>query len=309
MTALSTRQIDPVTVTTGELEAIDDIIQRAYRMPSRIERIKRFLLVQGGVWAVAEADGVLVSVGAAMAYPDGRFGWIGLIGTDPAMSGKGGGRAVTQFLIDDLAAQGCRSALDASEAGAPLYRTMNFADHGRVTKLYAPTGSWSSSKSSDSLPSFTAPTNDRFTKVATEFTVHQFRDSNLPEVVQYDTVIFGANRSALLRYLVEHAVDRCFVARSRIGGSIVGYLVAQSDCIGPVCADNAPVADALLHVALSCSWDRAPEIILPNAKGHLERFIAAGWTIDRTLYHQRLDFEQLPGDRKRLVAQVSFGEG
>jgi Acetyltransferase (GNAT) domain len=243
-----------------------------------------------------------------MAYPDGRFGWIGLIGTDPAMAGKGGGRVVTQFLIDDLAAQGCRSALDASEAGAPLYRTMNFADHGRVTKLYAPAGSWSSSKSPDSLLSFTSSTNDPFTKVATEFTVHQFT-SNLPELVHYDSAIFGANRSALLRYLVQHAVDRCFVARSSIDGSIVGYLVAQSDCIGPFCADNAAVADALVQVALSCRWDRAPEIILPNANGHLERFIAAGWTIDRTLYHQRLDFEHLPGDRKRLVAQVSFGEG
>jgi hypothetical protein len=301
MSGLTTRRIDPTTVTAEELEAIDGVIQRAYRMPSRMTRIKRFLLVEGGTWAVTEADGALVSVGASIAYPDGGFGWIGLIGTDPAMAGLGGGRLVTQFLIDGLAAQGCRSALDASAAGAPLYRAMNFTDHGQVTKLYAPAGAWSSSPEALDGASVSAAPN--------EFTVHRLDLSQLKELVGYDAKVFGAHRIGLLRYIIEQAPNCCFVARAVPTEMIIGYVISQADCIGPFCADNAFVVDALIGMALSCPWRRAPEMIVPNGNGYLERFLATGWTIDRTLHHQRLELSELPGDRTCLVAQVSFGEG
>jgi Acetyltransferase (GNAT) domain len=352
MTGLATRRIDPKEVTASELEAIDGIIQRAYRMPSRMARINRFLSVQGGSWAVTEADGALVSVGASIAYPDGGFGWIGLVGTDPAMSGLGGGRAVTQFLVDGLNAQGCRSALDASVAGAPLYRAMNFTDHGRVTKLFAPDRSWASSASEASLftplnehrfePDFERATpreptdtqgettfNGRAAPVTVEtpkmetffldrqnrmgrmnqFTVELFDVSLLKQLLVYDAEIFGANRLELLRYIVVHAPNRCFVARATESERILGYVISQADCIGPFCANDASVVGALLSSALSCSWSRAPEMIVPNNSAHLEMFLATGWTIDRTLFHQRLELRELPGDRTRLVAQVSFGEG
>jgi GNAT superfamily N-acetyltransferase len=338
MIALSARRIDPANVTKRELEAIDEIVQRAYRMPSRIERIKRFLLVEGGVWAVAETDGALVSVGGAIAYPDGGFGWIGLIGTDPTMVGRGGGRVVTQFLVDELASRGCRSALDASEAGAPLYRAMAFTDHGRVTKLHAPVGSWSSSPTSISdggsvslntvssnggvllgdssgMPSERSAVNasdggvKAGSRSAATFAIHLFNDEHLPELLRYDKAIFGANRFDLLRYMVDRSPNRCFAARSVDDGRIVGYVFAQADCIGPLCADQPEVSDALLGAALACRWDRSPEIVVPNANGYVSRFLTAGWTLDRTLYHQRLELDQLPGDRSRLVAQVSFGEG
>ncbi|MFF2950413.1 GNAT family N-acetyltransferase [Kitasatospora sp. NPDC057965] len=60
-------------------------------------------------------------------HPTGRWGRIHTVVTDPAHRRRGHARAVTAALVEALGACGCGSIeLRATEAGAPLYRTLGF---------------------------------------------------------------------------------------------------------------------------------------------------------------------------------------
>src|SRR5262245_39656860 len=86
---------------------------------------------------VAELDGAIVGTGVASA--NGSVGWVGTIWVDPAHRGQGLGRALTQRVIDDLEAGGCRTLLlVATDEGRPLYERMGFEVQTRYRILEAP---------------------------------------------------------------------------------------------------------------------------------------------------------------------------
>ncbi|HEX5591016.1 MAG TPA: GNAT family N-acetyltransferase [Candidatus Limnocylindrales bacterium] len=86
---------------------------------------------------VAELDGAIVGTGVGTL--NGRVGWVGTIWVEPAVRGAGLGRALTQAVIDDLEAAGCRSlVLVATDQGLPLYERMGFELQTRYRILEAP---------------------------------------------------------------------------------------------------------------------------------------------------------------------------
>jgi len=94
-------------------------MQQAYGASSFRTSIDRFVAVQPDGLFVVEEDDRVVGTGCCIAYPEGGFGWIGLVATAPTHQRRGIATTITEHLSDVLAEHGCASVLDASAAGAP----------------------------------------------------------------------------------------------------------------------------------------------------------------------------------------------
>jgi predicted N-acetyltransferase YhbS len=273
------------------MDAVDQLIMRAYGMSTRRSRVERFIRVQPGGWVVAEEATTtgqqLIGCGGCIAYPDGGFGWIGLIAVDPSAQGNGTGRMVTQWLIDHLASLGCAPVLDGSLSGAPLYEKMGFDDHGYSTLMVAPQRDATGTMSASLSP---------------------LKGIEIDSLCAYDRRVFGADRSALLRYIDEQSPSRAYVSRSH-DGVINGYVMAQDSAIGPLVADHSYVFDDLLTAVRTLTFPAAAHVCVPPGSLYHDRWVAAGFTEVRSLRRQHLGIGQLPGSHQFIGAQTSFGEG
>ncbi|MGZ7087259.1 MAG: GNAT family N-acetyltransferase, partial [Ilumatobacteraceae bacterium] len=131
---MTPRRVDPSS-EPATLDAMDDVMQRAYGVSSFRTSINRFVAAQPDGLAVVEHDGSVVGTGCCVAYPDGGFGWIGLVATMPGFERRGIATSITAFLDGVLTGHGCAPVLDASAAGGPVYERMGFADHGLTRVL------------------------------------------------------------------------------------------------------------------------------------------------------------------------------
>ncbi len=283
------------------LEAVDDILMRAYTMPSRKSRIERYLALDSVGFVVAHIDSRLVGCGGVIAYPGSGmhsgFGWIGLIATDPDWTGRGVAREVTDYLVKHLSSLGCIAALDGSTSGAPLYEKMGFVDYG-ITAQFEFSGS------------ILGPV--RFAAGCTPAT-----ESDLLEIIEFDAPNFGSDRSRLLRYLWHECAGRWVISRS-VAGAINGYGIATSTTIGPVVSDSEEATGALIETLCTYDYETQPRINVPHESKFLETISSIdGFTAVRGLRNQRLRLDGssigpgvgFGGQRENLVAQCSFGEG
>ena len=261
-------------------------MRRAYGVPSFQRGIDRFAAVQPDGLAVVEHDGAVVGTGCCVAYPEGRFGWVGLVATAPGFERRGVATAITEFLSAVLAGHGCAAVLDASVAGAPVYERMGFVDHGltRVMGYVA-------------VDQPLADVDDCGPLTATD----------LDEVVRFDTPRFGANRRDLLAKTVDQHPGRALVLRRK--DKVAGYLVGQESTLGPVVADTSESLMSLIRAALRWDWDSPPRINVPPESGHLATLQRLGFEVRRELRHMRRGVGVLPGRRESIAAQISLGEG
>ena len=268
------------------LDAMDDVMQQAYGVSSFRVAIDRFATLQPDGLVVVEDAGSVVGTGCCVAYPEGRFGWIGLVATKPGFERQGIGTAVTERLSEVLAGHGCASVLDASLKGGPVYERMGFADHG-LTKIMGYAGS-------EPAPA----TTDECAPMTTD---------DLDEVVRFDTPRFGAARRDLLAKVVEQHPGRAIVLRRR--GKIAGYLVAQAATLAPVVTDTSEALMSLVAAALGLDWASPPRINVPPESGHLATLQRLGFEHRRDLRHMRRGIQSLPGRRESIAGLMSLGEG
>jgi GNAT superfamily N-acetyltransferase len=263
----------------------EEVLRRSYGF-AREGRVRRYLAVAPSAWAVARNEsGCIVGVGGCVAYPDAGFGWIGLIGTDPAHGRRGTARRVTQTLIDELARHGCRAALDASDAGAPLYESMGFTDHGLSMTL-----------------TFDVPTVE--TPGARPLHINDFE--RLSNLYTYDRDRFGADRSRLLHHLLAQPGTSAF----SVGEStITGFAFTNGGLVGPIVADDSKSLSALMYRATSVPGQAPHYVFVPHDSIHLPTLLSLGAKAGRTLRHQRLALRSLPGQRHFIAGQLSLGEG
>jgi ribosomal protein S18 acetylase RimI-like enzyme len=280
------RRVDPLA-EPATLDAMDAVMQQAYGVSTFRLSIDRFVAVQPDGLAVVEHEGSVVAAGCCVAYPDGGFGWIGLVATAPGFQRRGIATAITEFLIDVLAGHGCASVLDASAAGAPVYERMGFADRG-LTRVMGFAG--------ESQP--TAMVEDECALLAAD---------DLDDVVRFDIPRFGGSRRELLAKVIEQHPGRAMVLRRR--GKVAGYLVAQESTLAPVVADTSESLTSLITAALRLEWGSPPRINVPPESGHIATLLRLGFEPRRELRHMRRGVEALPGRRESIAAQVSLGEG
>ena len=279
------RRVDP-GAEPATLEAMDDVMRQAYGVSSFRTSIERFAAVQPDGLAVVEIDGVVVGTGCCIAYPDSKFGWIGLVATRTDVQRRGIGTTITEFLSNVLTGHGCASVLDASAAGGPLYERMGFVDHGLTTVM---------GLREDAPPSVDGDECQPLTS------------DDLDDVVRFDAPRFGANRRSLLAKAAEQNPGRALVLRRR--GKIAGYLVAHEATLGPIVADTSESLTSLIVTARRLEWGSPPRINVPPESGHLATLHGLGFEVRRQLRHMRRGIEALPGRRESIAAAVSLGEG
>ena len=161
---------------------------------------------------VAELDGQVVGTGVGCA--NGRVGWVGTIYVSPAQRGRGLGRALTQTVIDGLAARGCRTLLLVSTSeGLPLYESLGFEIQTHYRILEAPG---------------IEARSERPAPAGGEAVVRPFETADLAQLAALDAVATGEDRAhVLLRFAsattskVLASPDghlRAFVVRAPWGG-------------------------------------------------------------------------------------------
>ncbi len=282
---MTPRRVDPVA-EPATLDAMDAVMCLAYGASSFRGSIDRFAAVQPDGLVVVEDGGSVVGTGTCIAYPDGKFGWIGLVATAPGFERRGIGTAITEYLAEVLTGHGCASVLDASASGGPVYERMGFADHG-LTKVMEFAGG-------DARP-------------AGDDECQPLTDADLDEVARFDAPRFGASRRELIAKLAEQHPGRALVLRRR--GKVAGWLVAQPTTLAPVVGDTSEALTSLIAAALQLEWASPPRVNVPPESGHIATLQRLGFEQRRELRHMRRGIASLPGRRESIAAQVSLGEG
>jgi GNAT superfamily N-acetyltransferase len=203
---------------------------------------------------IAEADGRIIGTGTGSAH--GRVGWIGVIFVAADQRGSGLGGRITDVVIDDLEARGCRTQLlIASPMGRPLYERRGFRELDWQVRL-----------SIDGLPP-----DDRLDR-----RIRPFRDRDLEAVVALDRFATGEDRRAVLEGLV--TAESTLVA---VDGTdnVRGYLIRPPWRGGALIAPDPADALRLLECrrrSTGVSGKAGAGVLASNVAGR-SRLAEAGW--------------------------------
>lgn len=229
-------------LTAADFEAADALLTAAYaRSSSMLDDLARYRQCQPDGWFLARLDGNPAGMGGAIAY--GTTARIGLMAVHPDFQRRGIGQAIMEHLLEWATVRGATTVLlDATPAGVPLYTRLGFVtdDHARAYVYSHPAPP-------------PGPQADAVTAL---------RPADLPEVVAFDAERFGASRAAILAQYADECVGRAFVARDS-RWRMAGYLIAQSNRLGPWLADTAQAAESLLcHALPLCSANA--QVLVPE---------------------------------------------
>ena len=266
-------------------EAVGAILDSAYG-PGRglVDRLWRYRSIDPRTWLVAENDdGEPAGVAGALDF--GAFAYVGLVGVAPHAQRRGIAGALMDRLVGMLGERGRRTILlDASDAGAPLYRRMGFVEDDAV-RLFV-----------TEAPVPGAGTSAR-----------AMRRDDLDAVVELDRRVGGADRGALLARYFDDFGARAFVVEG--GGGASAFAFAQPRAVGPWVADSDEAAAAALDRALASGFECAVTVPVPGANAAAARLLEArGFAPTRSLAHMRRGPEAAR-DRRRIYGQASLAAG
>jgi len=275
---------DPVCrrMRPEEAEALTALLAAAFGNPRFGPTVARLSRMPGAAIHVLEAEGAVRAGAAVVDY--GRVAYLGIVGTDPAMQGRGFGRRIVEAALAPVPADRV-ILLDASPSGAPLYEKLGFVDVDRSVVLEA-----RGPVEAPPVPGLAAMTA-----------------ADLPVVAAYDAAVFGADRTTALAALFGEHPDGMVCRR---GGRVVGYGLRQPDRIGPVLAEEPETAAAIV-AALSALLPEGPmTITVPSSHAamldHLRR---RGVAELRRLRHMRRGGDRHPSDRARIAVMANFHLG
>ena len=180
---------------------------------------------------VAVRDGQVVGTVTTVRYED-RFCWIGMVLVDPVERRQGIGTGLLQESLAVL--KGERSIrLDATPAGLAVYRKFDFAEEYWLSRMETIEFS--------------------FPMMIENNPARPMLKSDMPQVIEIDREIFGADRGAILEWMLEGAPEYAWlVARdNRIEGYTFGRHGDNFEHIGPVIAQDHESALKLVKVCLS----------------------------------------------------------
>jgi GNAT superfamily N-acetyltransferase len=271
-------------ILDDELEVARKILDAAYGpSPARAVCLRRYRSLDPTTWLLALDDGEPVGLGGAIDY--GTFAYIGLVGVLQDIQRRGIGRAIMARLLALIDARGGRtSLLDATDAGAALYRKMGFVDD-------------------DTVRLFHGEARGRPTAMA-----RAMLRADLAAVAELDRRVGVADRTALLSAYFDEYEGHAFVVDGD-GGGIAGFAFAQASVVGPWVAESDDAAEAAIDAALSCKFDGPLMIVVPGQNTAAASLLEArGFASTRQLVHMRLG-EAVPRRRDRIYGQASMAAG
>lgn len=198
---------------------------------------------RNGNTVCVDDEGKVIGTVATIRYSN-RLAWIGMVLVDPAHRRKGMGLRLLEHALDivkDLDS----IKLDATPAGREVYVKLGFIDEYGLSRM--------------SVSSIN--TQYLATSAAVPLT-----SEDLEAVGQLDQRVFGADRMALLRWMLDGAPELAFKITSADG--LVGYCFGRPGYnythIGPVVATSAEVAKDLASAALRNCGDKPVIFDVPH---------------------------------------------
>jgi GNAT superfamily N-acetyltransferase len=192
------------------------------------------LLIQNSenVCLAAETGGKIAGTATAINY-ENDVAWIGMVLVDPEYRGQGLSKTLLSALFEQL--KTCRSVkLDATPAGQPVYRKFGFKEEYLIHRMTS--DSVSQKSLSEESTSFAEPVHLR----------------DIPEIVDLDKQVFGANRKQLIEFLVENYTNNAWMIKRN--GKITGFALGREGTrffqIGPVLASTTADAKILIMKSL-----------------------------------------------------------
>lgn len=259
--------------------------------------LRRAFELQPDGWFCARRGGQMI--GVVGAYDYGPLASIGMMGVHPSAQRQGVAARLMTGLEAYLDARGCPlSFLDASAAGQHLYPGLGFVAEGETWRMWR-SEPWAS-------PALPEPSG---TRAIAGLEVRRFETRDLSPVAAFDAPFFGADRIDVIRVFWSRSTERSFVITGA-GGRIEGYLIADSNHIGPWSAASPEAAARLLAAALTLPFDGAVTLTCPAtntaAVALLER---NGFAITERLLHMRRGGTADPRQTPYLYAQASLTLG
>lgn len=225
-----THTTDPVAIRNMELSDTEDLMRIKNAEGWNQTEIDWALLIQyrASVNLVAVLDEQIVGTVCAINYAN-TVAWIGMMLVNKEFRGRGISKLLLREAINKL--DRCASIkLDATPAGKPVYLKLGFKDETILYRMAHP-----------SVPKI-ALGRDSDNAV-------QVLPDDLPEVIEYDKAVFGADRSELIKILYKNYPELAFLIRenNKITGFCLGRRGERYTQIGPVFAESTEVAQTLIQ--------------------------------------------------------------
>lgn len=271
------------SLTDTDLNSANTILRSAFqRAEDWTPELRLFRSLQPDGVFLACKDDVPAGMVAAILYPE--YAYVGLMGIHEGSQRMGLGQALMEHLLRWASErQSPLVKLDASQAGQPLYEKLGFVPLDEAYVLQRPAG---------------------VLIVHRPFGIQPLTPQNLDLVIASDKRAFGADRSRLLRALLERYPERAFLSHN-------GYLVAQEKRIGPwIMTGGGEEAESLLMAALSLPFPGPVSVITPalNSDG-IALLQRHRFQIVRSNRHMAYGSNLVMGQREKVYAQTSLSFG
>jgi GNAT superfamily N-acetyltransferase len=242
---------------------------------------------------LAAVDGDrIIGTATAINYAN-DVAWIGMVLVDQEYRGRKVSKLLLAGLFEKLGS--CRSLkLDATPAGQPVYQKYGFKDEyliHRMTASYV----FINGLQFDSgvLPERAYP-------------------ENIPEIIEYDKRVFGADRKQLIGFLIGNCPDNAWMLRQegQITGIALGRRGSRFFQIGPVLASTTEDAKKLISKSLRGIENQAVAIdILDDKKELMDWLCTIGFTKQRHFVRMFQNENIYPGIPKNefLICGPEFG--
>ena len=241
---------------------------------------------------VAELNNKIAGTATAMIH-SGKVAWIGMVLVEKTMRGRGVGKMMLSYLLDNLSHVESVK-LDATPAGLPIYLKLGFIEEYRIFRM-----------TNGSL---------NYIPLDKNLTGKPERISNeiLTEIINLDKGYFGADRSYLLRKLFANFNNKAFYSGTALNpdGYIFGRDGAKFSYLGPLYAFSTGSAIRLIDKAMETLSGQPVAIDIPEDKPELIKwFESAGFVKQRYFVRMFLGNNPCPGVVKNqcLISGPEFG--
>ena len=241
----------------------------------------RLFIVHGRTIGLFDRDEGLIATAAALPY-HGGFGYISMVIVDPAWRRRGLARRLMGECIATLRGMGRAALLDATPAGALVYRGLGFVEFATMERWEGEGGGAAGS------------------------VAERLGPGDLHKLIEADALAFGSQR----RFLLEDFLGRPGTLAWTYGG---GYLVVRAGHraaqVGPLVASSAAAACVLLATAIANARGRVFLDLFTTWPDLATLLEASGFTRQRPYMRMALDRATLPGNLTRLAiaAGPEFG--
>jgi ribosomal protein S18 acetylase RimI-like enzyme len=275
-------------LSAADLEAVDGILSSAFqRTESWQPELRLFQRLQPDGIFLASQDGMPAGMVASIIYSN--YAHVGLMGIHQDFQRQGLGHALMEHLLGWMEEQKVSLVkLDASQAGQALYEKLGFVP---LDEVYV-------------FQQLTDQSDRQHPKG-----IHLITPQNLELITVSDIQAFGADRSRLLRALLEIYPMRAFQTMNE-QGRVSGYLIAQAKRIGPWIMKESGDAERLLLATLSLPFHGAVSVVTPaenvEAVSLLKRF---DFQVVRVNRHMAYGTGATIGQREKVYGQTSLSFG